>query len=222
MIVVERVVGGAPADHHGRDLPEAGPPQLWWFTSSQPAIVLGSAQSFEVIDSDECDRLGLAVVKRRSGGGAVLVGDDREVWLDVLVPTSHPLWTPDVSTSADWLGEVWIAALGELGIVDLTKHSGPMVSNELSRLVCFAGRASGEVFAGRAKVVGISQRRTRSWARFQCALSLRWDVETFARVMRDPIVDASNLQGLGSDLTLTVDDVVDVVQRLVTERLEVR
>ena len=55
-------------------------------TSSRGAIVLGSAQSADVVDRSECERLDLDIVTRRSGGGLVLVGHDREVWLDVLLP----------------------------------------------------------------------------------------------------------------------------------------
>jgi hypothetical protein len=51
-----------------------------------------------------------------------------------------------------------------------------MVRTEWSDRVCFAGIGPGEVLdaAGR-KVVGISQRRTRGSARFQCAALGRWD-----------------------------------------------
>ena len=40
-------------------------------------------------------------------------------------------------------------------------------------LVCFAGVGPGEVLAGGRKLVGISQRRTRAGARFQCAVHVR-------------------------------------------------
>jgi hypothetical protein len=54
--------------------------------------------------------------------------------------------------------------------------------------VCFAGLGPGEVTRNGAKVVGISQRRTRHAARFQCAVLHRWDVEGIAALV-----------GLGAD-----------------------
>jgi lipoate-protein ligase A len=226
MIIVDHVIGGSPADHHARELPQDERPHLWWFTSSRGAIVLGSAQSADVVDRSECERLDLDIVTRRSGGGLVLVGHDREVWLDVLLPSSHPLWVNDISLASAWLGRAWCDALLDLGVGDtsdlVTVHEGPMEHNELSPLVCFAGRAPGEVFIGRSKAVGISQRRTREWVRFQCALSLRWEPKTMAAVVADSSVTVERLSGLGTDLDLDVSDVVDAVQRRITERLAAR
>ncbi|MBU3688290.1 MAG: hypothetical protein B7C54_07605 [Acidimicrobiales bacterium mtb01] len=223
MIIVDHVIGGAPVDHHARDLPRDAQPHLWWFTSSQGAIVLGSAQSPEVVDRAACERYELDVVARRSGGGLVLVGLDREIWLDVLLPSAHPLWVADISRASAWLGEAWRDALRDLGVVgDITVHEGPMGRNELSSLVCFAGRAPGEVFIDRSKAVGISQRRTREWVRFQCALSLRWEADVMAAAVADPSVTAERLAGLGTDLELDVSVVVDAVQWRITERLAAR
>ena len=41
-------------------------------------------------------------------------------------------------------------------------------------LVCFAGLGPGEVLRDGDKLVGISQRRSRAGARFQCAVHIRW------------------------------------------------
>src|SRR5690606_25915326 len=60
--------------------------------------------------------------------------------------------------------------------VPATVHHGALQRRPWSDLVCFAGLGPGEVTVpGGAKVVGISQRRTRAAARFQCAALLDWD-----------------------------------------------
>ena len=41
-------------------------------------------------------------------------------------------------------------------------------------MVCFAGLGTGEVTVAGRKCVGMSQRRTRAGARFQCAVPLAW------------------------------------------------
>ena len=41
--------------------------------------------------------------------------------------------------------------------------------------MCFGGLGPGEVTVGGRKVVGISQRRTRAGAVFQCAALVTWD-----------------------------------------------
>ncbi|HEX2274513.1 MAG TPA: hypothetical protein VHG90_11635, partial [Acidimicrobiales bacterium] len=138
-----------------------------------PALVLGSTQAMEVADSAAAARAGVAVMRRRSGGGAVLVRPGEVVWVDVFVPAADRLWSPDVGRATHWLGRAWAEALGDVGQA-ATWHDGPLVSTPWSSLVCFAGLGPGEVLVGDAKVVGVSQRRTRAGALFQCAALLRW------------------------------------------------
>jgi lipoate-protein ligase A len=165
---VERVAGSAAA-FHGRDLPDPFVRTVWVFDIDRPALVLGSTQPDEVVDA----RAGVEVVRRRSGGGAVLLEPGGAVWVDVLVPRDDPLWDDDVARATHWLGDVWAAAIGG----DAVAHRGPNLRTRWSGLVCFGGLGPGEVLArpGGAKVVGISQRRTRAGARFQCAALARWD-----------------------------------------------
>ncbi|MEZ5244419.1 MAG: hypothetical protein R2707_04915 [Acidimicrobiales bacterium] len=142
-----------------------------------PAVALGSSQSEGDVDTAVAASRGISVVRRRSGGGAVLLVPDEHVWLDVWLPAGDPLWVDDVSRAADWLAEVWVDALDGLGIIGLEAHHGPMESTSWSPHVCFAGLGPGEVTAEGRKLVGISQRRTREWARFQCLVHRRWDAE---------------------------------------------
>ena len=165
---------GHPADLHGRPVPEVVARRIEVLVPTVPALVLGSTQRGEV-DTD------LAVVRRRSGGGAVLVGPDDPLWVDVDLPAGDPLWEDDVGRSFHWLGRAWAGALADLG-VDARVHTGGFEPGEWGRVVCFAGRGPGEVFLDGAKVVGLAQRRTRSGARFQCAVPTRWDPA--------PLVDA--------------------------------
>jgi hypothetical protein len=54
--------------------------------------------------------------------------------------------------------------------------------------VCFAGVAPGEVLdPSRAKLVGISQRRSRAGARFQCVVHHRFDAERIVRLLGDAV-----------------------------------
>ncbi len=218
-IVVERVTEGGAGSFHARELPTAPVPHLWWFCPERTAVVLGSTQGESLLDIEECARRRIEVVKRRSGGGVVLVGSDLTVWLDVLLPRDHVLWDDDIGRATWWLGDTWAESLSELGLDELQVHRAGLESTEISRLVCFAGRGPGEVFRGRTKVVGISQRRTRDWARFQCALSLRWDPETLAAVLVEPSIDVDALLGLASTLDVDGRVVEEVLTRRLTSRL---
>lgn len=183
------VFAEAPSAFHARDLPDRPGRAVWVCRPDRSALVLGSAQDGSVADQAACREAGVEVVRRRSGGGAVLVVPGELLWLDVVLPADDPLWQRDVSRAFLWLGEVWQAALADLGVgADL--HRGALVRTPWSDLVCFAGLGTGELTVARpgpggaaAKVVGLSQRRTRTAARFQCAALLRWDPEALIALL---------------------------------------
>ncbi|MBX3313633.1 MAG: lipoate--protein ligase family protein [Actinobacteria bacterium] len=171
---IERHVGSAAA-FHARTVPSPARRTVWWFEVAQPAVALGSTQSLEVVDEELAKEAGVDVVRRRSGGGAVWLEPDGVTWVDVLLPAGDPHWSDDVGRSALWLGRIWADVLTDVGVCGATVHTGPLARTEDSGLVCFAGLAPGEVVVRGRKVVGVSQRRTRDAARFQCAVLHRWD-----------------------------------------------
>lgn len=138
---------------------------VWWLRPSDDALVLGSRQRDDVVDADACRRGGLSVVRRRSGGGAVLMRRDSVLWVDVVLPIGAG--PDDVRGSMVWIGECWRDVLAPVVQADLTVHRGGMESSPWSDLVCFAGVGPGEVLTGAGKLVGLSQRRTRRGIRVQ-------------------------------------------------------
>jgi lipoate-protein ligase A len=162
---------GRAADHHARTVAEPAGRTVVRLDVDAPAVVLGSTQPDVTVDAARAAARGFDVVRRRSGGGAVLVEPGELLWVDVVVPSGDPLWDDDVGRAFHWLGDAWASALRGLG-VDASAHTGALVTSRWSRLVCFAGLGPGEVTArpSGAKVVGIAQRRTRDAARFQCAV----------------------------------------------------
>ncbi|MEO7428911.1 MAG: hypothetical protein ABIY48_05965, partial [Acidimicrobiales bacterium] len=88
-----------------------------------------------------------------------------------------------------------------------TVHDGPLVRARWSDLVCFAGLGPGELTdaAGR-KVLGISQRRTRAGARFQCAALGRWDpsrlVSLLAPLVEDDVAAIGELADAASGMAV--------------------
>jgi lipoate-protein ligase A len=183
------------------------------------ALVLGSAQPESSVDLDACAKAGIALVRRRSGGGAVLVEPGSLVWIDLVIAATDPLWSPDIGRSTWWVGAVWTDALRSAGLGALEVWKGPMVRNEWSSWVCFAGLGPGEVVtAQRRKVVGISQRRTRHAALFQCACLVSWEPETLLGLLAWPGKQlASTRRGLASAATgVGTERAGSVVQDLVT------
>jgi lipoate---protein ligase len=153
-----------------------------------PAVVLGAAQPDAVLDAARVAAAGVPVVRRRSGGGAVLVTPDDPVWVDVWVPVGDLLWEVDVGRAFDWLGDTWVAALERWGIGGVTAHRGGYLAcTRWSRLVCFGGIGTGEVVTGDGrKVVGLAQRRNRHGAWFHAASYLQWEPRRMVQLLALP------------------------------------
>lgn len=170
---VERVDGPA-SELLAAAEPAATPPRVVRIHSvSSTALVLGSTQRHEVVDAVRAAGAGAQIVRRRSGGGAVLLRPGAQVWADFFVAESDPLWCDDIVAAAAWVGELWAAVVQPRAAGPVTVHSGGQVADRWGSLVCFAGRGPGEVFVDGLKVVGVSQRRNRRRARIQSMVRLR-------------------------------------------------
>lgn len=196
------------ADLHARDVVDDGARRIWVLEPTGPAVVLGSTQPASDVDATAAAVAGVEVVRRRSGGGAVWVAPDDPIWIDVVVPRADPLWSDDVGRAFQPVGEAWRRALDACGVGGLAVHDGAMIRTPWSSAVCFSGTGPGEVLdAAGAKVVGISQRRTRAGARFQCALYRHWDPEPL-RALLVPPPPADALAGAGAGIEVGADDLV--------------
>ena len=171
-------------EQHGRDL--VAERAVWDVRITQKAMVLGSRQDESLLNGELCGRDGIEVVRRRSGGGIVFLAPGEHVWLDVVVPRGDVLWSDDVAQASWWLGDVWVQALNALGVSNVSVHRESLSSDAWGDLLCFAGVGPGEVVQrddeSLSKLVGISQRRTRDYARFQCTIYTKWnphDVEMY-------------------------------------------
>ena len=187
-------------------------PAVWQMEPTRPAVVLGSSQSAEVVDHEVARALDVDVVRRRSGGGAVLVDPNTTAWFDVIVPIGAPGWATDIHRPMRWLGDRLAQALR---VVD--PHLDPqvqavVVDTEWSQLLCFDGLGAGELTLGGLKLVGMSQRRTRSFARLQCSWYRRDErerlIDLLAPAHRPPLV------ALAPHATLPHVDLADVLTAL--------
>ena len=125
---------------------------------TRPTLVLGSAQSSEILDAQ---RLGEVPLRRRRGGGGLVFLRPDDLWIDWWIPADDPRWRADVHASSTLAGQWWADALRTFVRGEITVHEGPLEGDVAYRLVCFAGRGPGEVFIDGVKAVGVTQWRVR-------------------------------------------------------------
>lgn len=164
--------GSAKELHEFR--PESGSPRhIYFMDVVRPALVLGSSQR-RILESTDLDaKSPFEVCVRDSGGGAVLLEPESQLWVGVYVRPDDPLVQLEISKSFDWLADASLAALGQLGIDIAQKFDGVPVWTPLSRALCFGGISHGELSIEGRKMVGISQRRSKDWVIFHLAVLIR-------------------------------------------------
>lgn len=115
---------------------------------SRALLVLGRSQRGLPVDETV-----LPVVRRASGGGAVLAGP----WLlraTVSLPPRHRLTQGGIVAAARWFGDVHLRWLRAHGIDAAELYDGPSTDH----WACFAGRGPGEIVVDGRKIAGIAQR----------------------------------------------------------------
>ncbi len=226
-----------------QDLPDTEA-SLWIHRVDVPTLVLGSAQPSDFVDTAQATQAGWAVARRRSGGGLVMVQPEAGLWVDVMVPRAHWRWEDDVNRAFWWLGRAWARTIRRACLVGSSApppdpitvevHQGPLLGAEAGRSLCFAAVGPGEVLIhpgagvdrrptdrhGAAKVVGISQRRNRSGARFQCFVLLGplplIDLQLVSSTHRQAVRQAFEGQQAGWPASVPAPRLEDLEQSAIT------
>jgi lipoate-protein ligase A len=161
--------------------PPGGRPVLRLYRWSPPALSLGYFQKpAEVADLELCRRRGIQVVRRPTGGGAIL--HDRELTLSLFLPLSHPLL--DCPLEESYLRVTRpLAELCRAEGAEVAFRGGARPARHAEN--CFAGSACPDlVFDGR-KLFGSAQRRKGGAMLFHGSLLLGLDRPLWEAVFQD-------------------------------------
>ncbi|HSB34675.1 MAG TPA: lipoate--protein ligase family protein [Nitrospirota bacterium] len=137
-------------------------PVLRFYTWDPPAVSLGRFQNIEsAVDPAACKRHGFGIVRRPTGGRAVL--HKAELTYSVIARTDNPLFPPDVLGTYKVIAEGLVAGLANLGIaaeiVSKTSRLGHLVDRNSKNPSCFSSPSWYEIVVNGKKIVGSAQRR---------------------------------------------------------------
>lgn len=152
---------------------ERVPPTLRFYAWEPPCLSLGRSQEVADVDLDALCVAGYGLVRRPTGGKAILHID--ELTYSVIVPQDDPRVAGGIVGSYRRLSVGLVHGLERLGVTDLVadrrvesrRHEGP---------VCFEVPSDYEITAGGRKLVGSAQMRSHGVVLQHGALPLWGDI----------------------------------------------
>jgi len=167
----------------------AAVPSLRFYTWRDSWLSLGSSQPIREVDLHACQRLGVRVVRRLSGGTATL--NEHIVGFSVVIPASHRLAGRGLMDTYRMGGEALVAGLSALELVvepvpsfGHTCRSQLQECHEAERRFCFAAQSPYEVVWQGRKLAGHAQVRRREGVIYHGLLFLAFEPRRLASLLR--------------------------------------
>jgi lipoyl(octanoyl) transferase len=172
---------------------ERGVPTLRFYSWSPPALSLGYGQlTVGKIDLRRCMSLGIDVVRRSTGGGAVL--HDHEVTYSVVLRADDPRLAPGLLASYLMISHALVRGLSYLGIsAELVPiRRGALLSSGRTSPACFATLSSYEVAVAGRKLIGSAQRRVQDLIMQHGSIPLSHDLDKMRAVFDSTLLDGQS------------------------------
>jgi Lipoate-protein ligase A len=148
-----------------------------WFPSG---VSIGRSQNIDVINLNKVRELGYKVVKRPTGGGALLHQELNEITYSVTLSTENPITRLGLEESSSSIALGIVNALEELGITGEIRGLGENKKYNL----CYLRKGSSDVIVNGKKVSGSAQVRYNKALLQHGTLLLKFDPERFVDVIK--------------------------------------
>ena len=137
-------------------------PVLRFYAWQPPAVSLGRFQKSETaVNVEACKRLGFDIVRRITGGRAVL--HNKELTYSIIARTDNPLFPGNVLGTYKVIAAGLLAGLRNLGIpAEIVSRGGrhaDRVDKNAKDAACFSSPSWYEILVQGRKIVGSAQRR---------------------------------------------------------------
>jgi len=184
-------------------------PTLRLYSWNPPCLSLGHAQPFADVDMERVKANGWEVVRRMTGGRAILHTD--ELTYSVTGSADEPVLAGGILESYNRLAQALMFAVRELGLpVEMKEHADqPATKN--SNPVCFEVPATYEITVNGKKLIGSAQARKKEGVLQHGSLPLTGDLTRIcqALVFKDEAAREVASQRL-LDRATTVESVIGV------------
>jgi lipoate-protein ligase A len=140
-------------------------PVLRFYTWDPAAVSIGRFQKIdEAVNAGACKRRGIDIVRRITGGRAVL--HHRELTYSIIARTDDPLFPANVLGTYKIIAAGLLQGLKNLGIpaemVSRSNRHAALVKKDARDPACFSSPSWYEILAHNRKIIGSAQRRLSS------------------------------------------------------------
>lgn len=184
------------------------PPTLRLFSWLPPCLSLGFAQPIEDVDLHRLHSRGWDIVRRPTGGRAILHTD--ELTYSVCGPYSEPHLFGGVLESYRSLSRALLMALKKIGIdADSIANETQLTTEDKNNPVCFEVPSNYEITVNGKKLIGSAQARKQAGVLQHGSLPLKGDLTRILQVLNYP--DESSRKSAGQRLlehATTVENVL--------------
>lgn len=161
------------------------PPTLRLFAWAQPCLSLGYAQKISDVDISRLNHLGWGIVRRPTGGKAILHTD--ELTYSICGKNTDPHLSGSILESYQHLSQALLEALNQLGIIaDMPKLSLNQDREIKQNPVCFEVPSNYEITVNDKKIIGSAQARKKFGVLQHGSLPLHGDITRIIDVLHYP------------------------------------
>ena len=138
---------------------KTAPPTLRFYGWRVPALSIGHFQDYaKEVDAEACRRFGVDIVRRPTGGKAVL--HEQELTYAVIAGADSPLFPPDILETYRVISGCIAKGLAEVGIRAEMETEGRLAPDGTLRSACFSSPSRYELLVGGRKICGSAQMRS--------------------------------------------------------------
>jgi len=157
-------------------------PTLRLYRWDPPCLSLGYSQAFSDVDTDQLTAKGWDVVRRPTGGRAILHTD--ELTYAVIGPKSDPRLAGSLMDSYQHISQALFEALTHLGL-PVKVHTGKNPEAH-HQPVCFENPSNFEITADGKKIIGSAQARKKTSLLQHGSLPLTGDLARVTKALQYP------------------------------------
>ena len=158
-------------------------PTLRLYAWQPPCLSLGQAQPFEDVDLQRLNARGWEVVRRLTGGRAILHTD--ELTYSVIAPTNEPVVAGSILESYNRLAQAFLQAVKSLGL-PVEMMDDPGATQKTNNPVCFEVPSAYEITVQGKKLIGSAQARRKEGVLQHGSLPLTGDLARITEALVFP------------------------------------